>query len=127
REEYIGRTERFFARYGPITVMAARFIAHVRTLVSLIAGASSMSRRRYFVYNVVGAVLWGGGLTLLGYWLGANVPNIDHYIIPAVLITLAVLYGFTIWQLAKTPERRHNLKQGLKEDWNYFFKRRKSS
>lgn len=127
REEYISRTEKFFDKYGPITVVGARFIAHVRTLVSLIAGASSMNRRRYFVYNVIGAVLWGGGLTLLGYWLGSNVPNIDTYIIPGVIVTLAILYAFTIWQLTKTPERRRNLRKGLKEDWNYFFKRKKSA
>lgn len=125
REEYIGRTEKFFAKYGPITVVAARFIAHVRTLVSLIAGASNMNRRRYFIYNVIGAVLWGAGLTLLGYWLGTNVPNIDNYIIPVVLITLVVLYGFTLWQLTKTPERRRKLKRGVREDWNYFFGRGK--
>ncbi|HSX17755.1 MAG TPA: DedA family protein [Candidatus Saccharimonadales bacterium] len=123
REEYLGRTEKFFDKYGPVTVIAARFIAHVRTLVSLIAGASNMNRRRYFIYNVIGAVIWGGGLTLLGYWLGANVPNIDTYIIPAVLATLIILYGFTIWQLTKSPERRRNLRTGLREDWNYFFKK----
>ncbi len=126
REEYIGRTEKFFDKYGPITVVLARFIAHVRTLVSLIAGASKMDRRRYFIYNVIGAVLWGAGLTLLGYWLGANVPNIDKYIIPAVLATLLILYGFTLRQLTKTPQRRRNLKKGIREDWNYFFGRKKT-
>ncbi|MBI2588853.1 DedA family protein [Candidatus Saccharibacteria bacterium] len=125
REEYLGRTEQFFQKYGPITVIAARFIAHVRTLVSLIAGASSMDRRRYFIYNIVGAVLWGGGLPLLGYYLGSRVPNIDKFIILAVVITLVVLYSLTLWQLMKNPSRRHNLKTGLKADWNYFFGRKK--
>src|SRR4051812_16292359 len=49
KEEYLGRTEEFFNKYGPVTVVAARFIAHVRTLVSLIAGASNMNRRKYFL------------------------------------------------------------------------------
>lgn len=125
REDYIGRTEAFFGKYGPITVVMARFIAHVRTLVSLTAGASGMDRRRYFIYNVTGAVLWGGGLSLVGYWLGSRVPNVDKYILLLVAITLFVLYGFTIWQLTKTPTRRKNLKSGLKEDWNYFFGKNK--
>jgi membrane-associated protein len=126
REEYISRTEKFFAKYGPVTIVLGRFIAHVRTLISLIAGAGKMDRRKYFTYNVVGAVLWGAGVTLTGYWLGANVPNIDRYIIPIVVVGLLALYGFTAWQLARTPERRQNLKKGLKEDWNYFFKRKRA-
>jgi membrane protein DedA with SNARE-associated domain len=96
--------------------------------VSVIAGASHMNRRRYTLYNILGAILWGGGLTLLSYWLGSNVPNFDRYIIPIILLSLLVLYSFGTWKLAQTPEKRQNLKKGLKEDWEYFFKvnRRKS-
>lgn len=127
REEYIGRTEEFFKKYGPATLVLARFIANVRTLVSAIAGASRMDRRNYFIFNVVGAILWGGGVTLLGYWLGANVPNIDKFIIPLVIIALLLLYAVTLWHLARTPEKRRALKKGLKEDFNYFFRNGKSS
>ncbi len=124
RKEYVAKIETFFKKYGAATVTLARFIAHVRTLVSIVAGASRMDKRRYFFYNVIGAVLWGAGLTLLGYWLGSSVPNVDHYIIPAILISLVIIYSFTFWQLLKNPSRRRNLRQGLKEDWNYFFKRK---
>ena len=123
KEEYLGRTEKFFEKYGPVTVVGARFIAHVRTLVSLTAGASNMNRRKFTIYNVIGAFLWAGGLTFLGYWLGSRVPNIDKFIIPLVILTLLILYVFTIWQLTKTPARRRALKKGLREDWDYFFKR----
>jgi membrane-associated protein len=125
KEEYLAKTENFFNKYGPVTVVLARFVAHVRTLVSLIAGASNMDRRKYFIYNVIGAVLWGGGLTLLGYYLGSRVPNVDHYIIPVVLATLVVLYGITLWHLTKTAEKRKALKTGLRQDWDYFFGRNK--
>lgn len=126
REEYMNKTEEFFDKYGPVTLVMARFIANVRTLVSAIAGASNMDRRKYTTYNVIGAVLWGGGVTLLGYWLGANVPNIDKYIIPAVIVALAALYAVTLWHLARTPEKRHKLRRGLKEDFDYFFRRKSS-
>lgn len=122
RKEYIYRTQVFLDKYGPATLIIGRFIANVRTLVSAIAGAGNMDRRRYTSYNIIGAILWGGGVTLLGYWLGANVPNIDHYIIPLVIIGLALLYAVALWKLAQTPEKRHKLKKGLKEDFNYFFR-----
>lgn len=126
REEYISSTEKFFDKYGPITVLAARFVAHVRTLVSVIAGASHMRRRKYTFYNVIGAVLWGGGVTLLSYWLGTRIPDIDRYVIPGVIICLLLLYGFTIWKLAQTPAKRRRLVQGVKEDWDYFFRHKEN-
>jgi membrane-associated protein len=122
RKEYIDKIEEFFSKYGAATIILARFIANVRTIVSAVAGASKMDRRRYFIYNVLGAILWGGGVTLLGYWLGNNVPNIDHYIIPLVIIALLLIYAVTLWQLTNSPIRRARLKKGLKEDFDYFFK-----
>jgi membrane-associated protein len=127
REEYIGRTRIFFEKYGLATIVLGRFVANVRTIVSAIAGASQMNRTKYFVYNVIGAVLWGGGVTLLGYWLGTNVPNIDHYIIPAVIVGLILMYALALWKLGQTPAKRQKLKKGLKEDFDYFFRGGKST
>ncbi|HET7528691.1 MAG TPA: DedA family protein [Candidatus Saccharimonadales bacterium] len=122
REDYIGRTREFLDKYGPATVVLARFIAHVRTFISVIAGAGQMNRATYFFYNVVGAVLWGGGVTLLGYLLGSEVPNIDRFFFPVIVALLIAIYIITVWQLGKDPKRRATLKKGLKEDWDYFFK-----
>lgn len=122
REEYLLRTKQFFDKYGSITILLARFVAHVRTFVSVIAGAVKMDKRKFLIYNVIGAIIWGGGVTLLGYWLGANVPNIDHYIIPIIIVALIIFYTAAIWQLIKNPQRRHNLRKGLREDFEYFFK-----
>lgn len=122
RKEYIDKTRDFLEKYGFATVVLGRFIANVRTIISAVAGAGQMDRKQYFLYNVIGAVLWGAGVTLLGYWLGSNVPNIDKYIIPLVVIALVILYAITVWQLTKSPERRSKLKKGLKEDWDYFFR-----
>jgi membrane-associated protein len=121
RKEYIDRTRSFLEKYGFATVVLGRFIANVRTIISAVAGAGQMNRQRYFLYNVIGAILWGAGVTLLGYWLGSNVPDIDKYIIPLVIAALLILYAVTVWQLTKSPERRRKLKKGLKEDWDYFF------
>ncbi|HET9721480.1 MAG TPA: DedA family protein, partial [Candidatus Saccharimonadales bacterium] len=55
REDYVQRTQEFLEKYGPVTVILARFIAHVRTFVSVIAGAGKMNMRVYLVFNVIGA------------------------------------------------------------------------
>ncbi len=125
RKEYIHRTQRFFERYGRSTVVLARFVAHVRTFVSVIAGAARMNKTEYLIYNIVGAVLWGGGVTLLGYWLGASVPHVDKILVPVIVIFLVVFYTVAAWQVLKTPERRRRIREGLKEDWDYLFGRDK--
>lgn len=124
RRDYIDKTRRFFEKYGAVTVVAARFIAHIRTFVSVIAGAGGMDKRSYLIYNVVGAVLWVVSLTLLGYWLGSSVPDIDRYFFPVIIAGLIIAYSLAIWGLLKSPARRHNLRKGLKEDIDYFFKRK---
>jgi membrane-associated protein len=123
REEYIERTQKFLKKYGAATLIIARFIAHIRTLVSAVAGAGKMDKRLYLAYNIIGAILWTSTLTLLGYWLGSRVPNIDRYFFPTVIIGLIIVYLFAAWELGKNPQTRKNLKKGLKEDWDYFFKR----
>jgi membrane-associated protein len=122
REDYIRSTNEFFEKYGPVTVVAARFIAHVRTFVSVIAGAGRMDKRAYLTYNIIGAVLWGGGLTLVGYWLGSSIPNIDRYFFPIIIGGLVIIYVVSFWGLAKSPSRRAAVKKGLKEDFDYFIR-----
>lgn len=122
REDYVARTRAFLEKYGASTIVLARFVAYVRTFISVIAGAGQMNRRAYFLYNVIGAVLWGGGITLLGYALGSEVPNIDHYFFPVIIALLVLIYLITLWGLAKDSQRRKTLAKGLREDWEYFFK-----
>lgn len=69
-DEPVQRTNRFFDRYGPVTVVFARFIGIVRTLVPLMAGLSRMDRARFTIYSVLGSILWCSSLLTLGYFLG---------------------------------------------------------
>ena len=124
REDYIRRTAGFFQKYGAVTIIGARFIAHVRTFVSVVAGVSHMDKRKYFIYNVIGAVLWGGGVTLLGYWIGNTIPNVDKYMLPIIIGALVIFYTLAFWGVLKSPNRRHNLRKGLKEDLKYMFGRK---
>lgn len=122
REDYVARTNAFLAKYGGATVVLARFIAHVRTFVSVIAGAGRMDQREFFIYNVLGGTLWGAGVTLLGFLLGNTVPNIDRYFFPAIIAALVIIYIVTFWQLSKNRERRQAFRRGLQEDFDYFFR-----
>lgn len=82
--------EEFFEKHGGRAIILARFIPFARTFVPVIAGISRMSYRHFATYNIVGGVLWGAGLTLLGYFLGNAIPSVDHYLLPVIALILFV-------------------------------------
>jgi membrane-associated protein len=93
KQEYVGRTHEFFERHGSKAVLLARFVPVVRTFMPVMAGVGKMNRRVYSLYNVVGALIWSVGVSLLGYVLGNAVGgNIDNYLLP--LIALIILVSF---------------------------------
>ncbi len=91
RPEYVERTNAFFERYGGRAVLLSRFVPIVRTFITAMAGAGGMRWSTYVVYSVVGGVLWGAGVTLLGYWLGQVAfvsAHIELILIGVVLVSV---------------------------------------
>jgi membrane-associated protein len=89
----------FYEKYGGVTLIAGRFMPFVRTFAPFVAGVASMTRRRFTFFDVTGAVLWIGGLTMLGYVFG-NLPWVKGHlqmiflgtiIIPGVLALIGIL------------------------------------
>ena len=70
KQEYVDKAYAFFDRYGGRTIILARFVPIVRTFAPVVAGVGGMRYRTFVAYNVIGGLLWGVGVTLLGYWLG---------------------------------------------------------
>lgn len=104
----VERTNSFFERYGGLTVILARFVPIVRTFAPVAAGVGHMPWRRYSLYNLIGALLWGFGLTMLGYLI-AYIPWIAHLVTEYIdLILLAAVGGTAVVTL-----------------WHYFSERRK--
>jgi len=86
KPEYEERSHEFFDRQGPTAVLLARFIPIVRTVAPMLAGVSEMRRRVFVVYNIVGAALWAVGVSLAGFYLGKHIKNVDHYLLPIVVL-----------------------------------------
>ncbi len=98
RKEYVDKTHEFFERYGPRAVVLARFVPIVRTFITAMAGVGRMDFRVYMIYSAIGGILWGAGVTFLGYVLG-NVPfvknNIEIILISVVAISvLPIAYEY---------------------------------
>jgi membrane-associated protein len=96
KRENLMRAGDFFHRYGARSIVLARFVPVVRTFTPLVAGAGRMHYRTFVVFNVTGGVLWGSGVTVLGYFLGqvgfvrSNIEVILVVIVAVSLIPVAV-------------------------------------
>ncbi|WP_330338600.1 DedA family protein [Streptomyces sp. NBC_00557] len=91
KQENVTKAHEFFEKYGPKSLVLARFVPVVRTFTPIIAGVSGMRYRSFLLFNVIGGTLWGAGVTLLGSWLG-NIPfvknNIEAILILIVLVSV---------------------------------------
>ncbi len=92
-KDHLERARRFYEAHGGKTIILARFMPIVRTFAPIVAGAGRMYYPRFFMFNIVGGGLWAIGMSMLGFFLGSVVPNIDHYLLPiiALIIFLSIL------------------------------------
>lgn len=90
RRSHLLRTEQLFARHGGKVIVLARVMPLARTFAPVIAGVGAMHYRRFLFYNIAGGLLWTAGLSLMGYFLGATIPGADRYLIPIVLLVIAL-------------------------------------
>ncbi len=87
---YPERARLFYEKHGGKAIILARFVPAVRTFVPIMAGVGTMTYRTFLTFNIIGGILWAGGLSLLGYFLGNIIPNVDKYIIPIVLLIIFI-------------------------------------
>lgn len=112
KHEHIEKAESFYKAHGGKTIILARFIPIVRTFAPMVAGIGKMPRGRFMFFNVFGGFLWGGGVTLAGYWFGSKVPWVEEYITPVILgIVLLSIVGSTAHILRDADNRRILLKK----------------
>jgi len=123
RKDYMAHTESFFARHGWKTILIARFIAVVRTIVPLVAGMGKMDQGIFLIFNIVGGVIWSVGLILLSYWIGTRVPNLDVYIKDIILLAIILTWGVGLYELYKKRGRRREIMAALREEYRYLFKK----
>lgn len=92
KTRYLEKADDFFAKYGPHSLVLARFVPFVRTFVPPVVGMSRMPYRRFILWNAIGGLSWALLLCLAGYFLG-QIPvianNVD--VIAIIIVALSVI------------------------------------
>jgi membrane-associated protein len=88
--KHVERTHRFYEKYGPKTIVIARFVPIVRTFAPVLAGVGTMQYRRFLFYNVAGGIGWVVSMSGAGYLLGRTVPNISRHIHILVIVVIVL-------------------------------------
>jgi membrane-associated protein len=113
KKEYVDRSQRFFDRYGRPAIVLARFVPIVRTLVTVMAGASRMNVRIYSLYSALGGLLWVAVVTVAGYFLG-QIPfvaaHVDLIFLAAVLVVVAGIALPAIMGIVRRRRERRELR-----------------
>jgi membrane-associated protein len=107
KERYLVEAHEFFDKHGPVTIFLARFVPIVRTLAPIVAGAARMKFSVFLFYNVLGAIVWGCGITLLGYWLG-QFEIIQKLIEPIFIVIVLVSVLPIAWEWYKRRRATKN-------------------
>ena len=96
KKEYVEKAEYYFEKFGPAkAVVLARFIPIVRTFLNPVAGTLGMPARKFFLWNVVGAIQWTDGIIIIGHSLAQQIydvigDHIDRYILPVVALIVLI-------------------------------------
>ena len=107
KKHYVTESHEFFEKHGPFTIILARFVPVVRTFTPVIAGVSRMRYPVFLGFDIVGGILWGCGVTLLGYFLG-NVSFVKSHLelMLVAIVFVSILPGIISAGRALLERRR---------------------
>lgn len=98
-KKHLQRTHAFFEKHGGKTIILARFVPIIRTFAPTVAGVGRMSYAKFFSYNIVGGIGWVASMTLVGYFLGKTIPNIEKHLHIVVLVVIVISFLPVIHEL----------------------------
>ncbi|MCX6730201.1 MAG: VTT domain-containing protein [Candidatus Portnoybacteria bacterium] len=106
KKDNIRKANEFFEKHGSKTIILARFVPIVRTFVPILAGVGTMRYRRFLIFNIIGGALWTLGVSLLGFFLGKVIPNIDKYLLPIILLIIIISVSPNIIHLIRARKKK---------------------
>ena len=107
KRDHLERAQRFYEKHGGKTIIAARFLAFIRTFAPTVAGAAQMPYLRFAVFNIIGAALWVTTMIGLGYFFGKTIPAeaVDLFFIGLLGVMVLASVAPAAWHLWRQRRR----------------------
>jgi membrane protein DedA with SNARE-associated domain len=102
----LDKAEAFFNRNGAKVVVIARFVEGLRQFNGLIAGISEMKWSKFLTFNTIGAALWVGSWTTIGYFAGSHISNFRRYELYITILAAVVLAALIFKKIYKVTKNR---------------------
>jgi len=129
KQENILKAEAFYEKHGGKTIILARFIPVVRTFAPVVAGVGKMKYSTFLAYNVIGGLVWAGGVTYLGYFLGGWFTSlgldIDTVLLPVVAVIILLSIAPAAVHILKDKEQRTAFWNGTKKQVAILLRRKR--
>jgi membrane-associated protein len=113
----LARAEKFYEKYGPITIILARFIPVIRTFAPIVAGIGNMNYNRFLLYNLAGGLMWVALVTYMGYyggqWLKQHGLNVETIVMPVILAVVALSLASPAYHILSNQKSRRKILQKL--------------
>lgn len=97
KKQYIYTAETFYKKYGGVALILGRFLPIVRTFAPILAGVVKVEHKVFFLFNIIGAILWPLVVVSAGYFVGSVFPDALHYlnyiVIAFIIVTAIPVYN----------------------------------
>lgn len=123
KKEYVDKAQQFYDKHGGKAIIMARFVPIVRTFAPVVAGIGKMPRGRFFFYNVIGAIIWGVGVTLLGYYVGSKIPKIGDYLEYALLAVILLSITPALYHIVSSAQSRKIITDTIRRHYRQLIKK----
>ncbi|PIR45645.1 MAG: hypothetical protein COV09_00280 [Candidatus Vogelbacteria bacterium CG10_big_fil_rev_8_21_14_0_10_50_13] len=107
-KKHLIRAKQFYEQHGKKAIILARFMPVLRTLAPILAGVGQMNYRVFLAYNIIGGLLWAGGVTLIGFTLGSVIPGIDRYLWPIIAVIILTSFIPVLKQVFSSRQKYYN-------------------
>lgn len=101
----LARAEAFYGKYGRRAIVFARFLPLFRTIIPIFAGVARMDYAAFLRWNILSAFVWGISVTMLGYYLGTVIPDVDRYLLPILLAIILLSSGSVVYEALKARKK----------------------
>jgi membrane-associated protein len=101
KREHLVKTHLFYEKHGGKTIVIARFVPIIRTFAPTVAGIAGMSYWKFASYNIFGGIFWVLSMTLLGFFLGRAIPNLDKDIEKVIIVVVFISITPMLWHVVR--------------------------